>query len=402
MNNNKPPLLLLVHRIPFPPNKGDKIRSFHVLKHLSQTFRVYLGAFVDDPDDWQYASTLDTYCEEVKLLKLNPTTSKIKALKAFFTNAALSIPYYFQSELQSWIDQVVAKESIQHAFVYCSSMAQYVEKHTQLKRILDMVDVDSDKWRQYADSKTGLARWVYRREWKTLADCEKSIVKEMDFTYLVSEKEAELLQTQLPESKSKIGYFNNGVDLAFFDPALSYANPYTTDKKHIVFTGAMDYWANVDAVIWFANKVMPLIQQQEPNLHFSIVGSRPTKDVLQLASDNITVTGRVEDIRQYIFHADAIIAPMQIARGIQNKVLEALAMNKNVVTTSAAYEGLLATSELDALCHDDPKAFAKTCLELLEHTQARANWREYVIQNYSWDSCLSVIDEKLLSETESV
>ena len=393
---DKKAILYLVHRLPYPPNKGDKIRSFHLLKYLSDRYDIYLATFIDDKNDWQYVDHVKSFCKECKVLELNPLWAKVKSLPALLTNKPLTLPYYQDSSLQQWVDEVIKKQNINTALIYSSSMAQYVEKHNELKRVIDFVDVDSDKWRQYAESKQGLSRWVYQREYRQLTEYENNIASAFDYSFLVSEKESQLLQKNAKASANKIGYFSNGVDLDFFDPTLSLSSPFLADRKNIVFTGAMDYWANVDAVRWFCQKVLPKLQADIAQLHFTIVGSNPTKEVLALAGDSVTVTGRVEDIRPYILFSDLAVAPMQIARGIQNKVLEALALNKTVVMTPAAYEGLVETDALNQLCHGVENDFAECCKsELLRLDESVASWRDYVTQHYSWNSCLQRVNQQL-------
>ncbi len=403
---SKQKLLYLVHRIPYPPNKGDKIRSYHLLKHLSQQYDVYLGTFIDDDNDWQYRDVVKALCKDVCFVSLNPLTAKLKSVKGFLTNQALTLPYYFNRKMQKWVDDTVKTHNISLAMVYSSSMAQFIESYANMNRLIDFVDVDSDKWEQYAQSKHGLSSWVYRRESKKLAYYESNIVNDFDYSFLVSESESDLLKKQCQEYRTfdninnRIGYYNNGVDLNFFNPSIDYTSPYDTKKKNIAFTGAMDYWANVDAVKWFCKKVWPLLKEQYHDLCFTIVGSNPSKEVLELVSDDIHATGRVEDIRPYIACADLIVAPMQIARGIQNKVLEALSLNKTVVMTPAAYEGLVETLELDELCKSSSKEFAVCCSKILEQTNVSVQWRQYVEKNYSWHHCLLRVDQQLSSFIE--
>lgn len=164
-------LLLLVHRIPFPPNKGDKIRSYHLLRHLAARHEVYLGAFVDDPQDWQYEAELARLCKQVKLVGLDPGKRKLASLSGLLTGDALSVPYYRNAELQRWVDDTITAQGINKAVVFSSTMAQFVSGpgHAGLRRIADLCDVDSDKWRQYAQGKRPPMRWVYAREARTLA-----------------------------------------------------------------------------------------------------------------------------------------------------------------------------------------------------------------------------------------
>ncbi len=380
-------LLYLVHRIPYPPNKGDKIRSFHFLKALAEKYEIYLGTFIDDPDDKQYIEALKPFCKAGFYQDLNPKLGKIKSLSGFLSGEALSLPYYRSQALQAWVDEIIAREKIGQALIFSSPMAQYLEKHPSLHVVADFVDVDSDKWRQYADSKSWPANWVYRREAEKLLDYESRIASQADATLFVSKQEAGLFKQLAPASAHKVGFVNNGVDTDFFNPELSYKSPFPQNQAAIVFTGAMDYWANVDAVVWFARQVLPLVKQQYADAKFYIVGSKPAKQVLQLAETDsaVIVTGRVEDVRTYVAHAHVIVAPLRIARGIQNKVLEAMAMAKPVVTTSAAMEGISARRAIQVAVADEPGQFAEQVAHYLQQPIAAfVENRRYVQAEFSW------------------
>ncbi|QPK63298.1 TIGR03087 family PEP-CTERM/XrtA system glycosyltransferase [Methylomonas sp. LL1] len=381
-------LLYLVHRIPYPPNKGDKIRSFHFLKALAEQYQIYLGTFIDDPDDRQYVEALKPYCKQSFCIDLHPKLGKLKSLAGFLTGEALSLPYYRSSAMQAWVDKIIAEEGVERALIFSSPMAQYLEKYPKLHVIADFVDVDSDKWRQYADSKSWPASWVYQREAKKLLNYEAVIARQADATLFVSEQEARLFKQLVPASADKIGFVNNGVDTEFFDPDLDYVSPFPQDLQAIVFTGAMDYWANVDAVVWFAQRVFPLVRQQCPQARFFIVGSKPAKQVQQLAEADasVIVTGRVEDVRTYIAHADVVVAPLRIARGIQNKVLEAMAMAKPVVVTAAAMEGIAANQSIRVTVADAPNEFAEQVVRYLRQSIAPVTEnRRFVQADFSWE-----------------
>ncbi len=380
-------LLFLVHRIPYPPNKGDKIRSFHFLKALAEKYEVYLGTFIDDPDDRQYVDALQPFCKESFCIDLNPQISKLKSLIGFFSGEALSLPYYRNSVMQAWVDRTIAEQRIERVLIFSSPMAQYVENYAHMHFVADFVDVDSDKWRQYADRKTWPASWVYRREAEKLFEYEKRIAKRADRTLFVSEKEAQLFQSLASDVADKVGFVNNGVDTDFFDPDLRYESPFSPGEKAIVFTGAMDYWANVDAVVWFAQQVLPLVTQQCPDAKFYIVGSKPDKAVQQLAENDaaVIVTGRVEDVRTYVAHAKVVVAPLRIARGIQNKVLEAMAMAKPIVATTAAMEGISGNDSIQVALGDAPANFAGLVTKyLLSSTNSVMDNRHYVLADFSW------------------
>ncbi len=380
-------LLYLVHRIPYPPNKGDKIRSFHFLKALAEQHQVFLGAFIDDPDDKQYVEALKPFCREVFCVDLQPLAAKIHSLRGLLSGEALSLPYYRNADLQAWVDRTIAEQGIEQVLIFSSPMAQYVDQYPSLAFVADFVDVDSDKWRQYALSKNWPASWIYQREAEKLLSYEAAIAEKAGATLFVSEQEAQLFKTLAPAVADKISYVNNGVDTDFFDPALALASPYPIEQKVVVFTGAMDYWANVDAVQWFAQQVLPLIVLQQPKVKFYIVGSKPSKEVQQLAVNDaaVVVTGRVDDVRPYVAHAELVVAPLRIARGIQNKVLEAMAMAKPVVATSAAMEGIEGHAGLQVAVADTPEAFAEQVLGYLSlPSQPAAENRQYVQADFSW------------------
>jgi len=387
----KEPLLFLCHRIPFPPNKGDKIRSFNMLKALSEFYDIYLTCFVDDPFDWQYADKLDKYCQQKLLIKQNKTLSKIKGLQAFISGEAISVPYYYSREMAKWTSDIITVHNIKQVFVYSSSMAQYVEgeRYLSQNRIIDFVDVDSDKWNQYAEGKTGLARWIYKREWRKLQSLENKIAEKFQHSLFVSPQEANLFKLQVPQSVSlKVSSMLNGVDTEFFDPKNSDVEA-MDENIDVVFTGAMDYWANVDAVIWFCHKVWPLIRAKHPNARFYVVGGNPSPQVKALdAKQGIKVTGRVVDVRPYILGAKVAVAPLQIARGLQNKVLEAMSMAKPVVVTSMAIEGIEGRND-NVRVSDDPQLFCDHVCDYLELSQSAGQSRQWILDNLQWNESLS-------------
>lgn len=392
-------LLYLVHRIPYPPNKGDKIRSFHLLKHLAQSYKVHVGAFIDVADDWQYAEALATLAGgEVKLLPLNPRLATLKSAIGLLTGEPLSLPYYRDRRMQTWVDAMLATQPIAHALVYSSSMAQYLMPHHALRRVIDFVDIDSDKWCQYAEKKSWPMRWIYQREARTLFDYEQRVTHEFAAAAFVSEAEAALFKKLAPACAAKVFGFSNGVDADYFSPEQTFASPYATDERAIVFTGAMDYWANVDAVTWFARDIFPSIKRAHPAAHFYIVGSRPTPEVQALAQVNgVRVTGAVGDTRPYIAHAAVAVAPLRIARGIQNKVLEAMAMAKPTVVSEQALEGIVATPGKEILLATDAASFAAQVNSAIagQFPALGAAARQRVVSDYSWAGHLHIIEQLL-------
>ncbi len=335
-------LLFLAHRIPYPPNKGDKVRSFHILKALSARYRVRLGAFVDDPADLVHADKLARYCEEVRLLRLRPVFARLRSLSALASGRALTLPYFGDRAMAAWVRARLAPGTVRRVLVFSSAMAQYVEGGgAALRRVVDLVDVDSDKWRQYAERAHGPMRAVYRREARRLLAYERRIAAAFDAAVLVSGAEADLFRRLAPEAAGRVHAIENGVDARYFAPERDYPDPYGTGGPVLAFTGAMDYRANVDAVVWFATEVFAALRARVPGVRFFIVGARPAEAVRRLAQrPGVHVTGSVADIRPYLAHAALAVAPLRIARGIQNKVLEAMAMARPIVASPEALDGI--------------------------------------------------------------
>lgn len=391
-------ILYLTHRLPYPPNKGDKIRSWHLLKHLAQRYRVHLGTFVDDPDDWQHVDTVKQLCGETYFAFLNPRTARLRSLGALAGKRPLTLDYYRNRSLQQWVGKVMKEQAIERVLVFSSAMAQYVTGARQARRIIDFVDIDSDKWRQYAEKKSWPMNWLYRRESHSLLSYERQVAHEFDASLFVSQAEADLFKQLAPGSAAKTSFFNNGVNAGYFSPAHEYPNPYPSDEAAIVFTGAMDYWPNIDAVQWFAREILPAVLARHPDARFYIVGSRPTPQVQALATlSGVHVTGSVADIRPYLAHARLAVAPLRIARGIQNKVLEAMAMAKPVVVSSQALEGIAANIGAEVLLARDRNEFIATISTLLQHPQSTIGQaaRVRVLADYTWERNLARVDELL-------
>jgi sugar transferase (PEP-CTERM/EpsH1 system associated) len=394
-------LLLLIHRIPYPPNKGDKIRSYHLLKHLARHYRVHLATFVDDPDDWQHVPHVEALCASSHFAGMKPLLARVRSLQALLKNRSLSLEYYRDASLARWVDETVAKHGIERVLVFSSSMAQYADPYRSARRVVDFVDVDSDKWRQYAEQKSWPMNWLYRYEARQLLAYERRVARDYDASLFVSAPEADLFRQLAPESTAKIGHFNNGVDTDYFTPDQPHANPYAAGERALVFTGAMDYWPNVDAVQWFAADVFPQLRARFADVKFYIVGARPAAAVQELAKlPGVVVTGTVPDVRPYIAHAAVSVAPLRIARGIQNKVLEAMAMATPVVVSPQALEGIDAEPGSELVLAEDAAGFVDAVATLLAGQDSAAAAlgaaaRAKVQRRYSWSSNLACIGESL-------
>lgn len=382
-------VLFLVHRIPFPPDKGDKIRSYHLLKFLAREHNVYLGAFVDSPEDRQYLPELDEYCAEVFLRPAGGWRSRMGALLALSRGRSLSVGYYRDRPMKRWVAGLSARMSFDAVIAFSSTTAQYLPLRTDTGPVLiaDYVDVDSDKWRQYAAESRWPRSWLYRYEARALSKWEANVLETVDAVTVVSRAESKIVPGLTDANRHKLRVVANGVDLDYFDPDADWPDPYGGNRQSVVFTGAMDYYANEDGVCWFATEVWPTILARCPYAQFHIVGSNPTAAVSALSEQpGISVTGRVPDVRPYLRHAGVAIAPLRLARGVQNKVLEALAMGRPVVAKPAALRGLdgtLPTSAMEAASAAD---FAQSVISSLELSDraAGAEGRMYVRENYDW------------------
>ena len=404
-----PPLLFLCHRIPFPPNKGDKITTFNLLKFLSTRYSVYLGCFIDDINDFQYQDDVRQFCQEAFFVSIQNKKMAISGINALLKRNSVSNTFYENTEMQDWVDNVIVEKQIDKLFIYSASMAQFVDSpnYKHKVRILDMADVDSDKWRQFAIKKPWYSAWIYQREYKIMANYEQFVCEEFDACTLISDSEAELFRTLVkPVQQSKVYTLTNGVDTDYFNPNATFDLTDLPSLKQgsICFTGAMDYWANEDAVVWFHEKVWPAIKAKNPDCIFYIVGGKPTANVKALTKDpSVVVTGRVPDVRPYIDASALAVAPMRIARGIQNKVIEAMAMAKPVVMTSMGQEGIDVSSQPDEYIQNNPENMAKVINNILTQSEHdfSAN-REWIIKNFGWAGALKKLPSLLEIKKELV
>jgi len=388
-------ILFIAHRIPFPPNKGDKIRSFNILRHLSQSHQVDLAFLIDDRQDLDVVSRLHAYAERICFAAIRPKLRKIRSLLALAGRRPLSVPYFYTAYLQNKIDSWLADTHYDCVFCFSSPTAEYVfASHHREKMfrdsllLMDLVDVDSMKWRDYAGTASFPMNMIYDQESKRLLRFEQKIIKLFDKVLLVSEAEKQILEKYIPH-RGNVMAISNGVDLEQFSPA-GITPVQQNASPCLVFTGAMDYRPNIDGVLWFAREILPHVQKAIPTIGFMIVGSNPAPEIKALAAttENITVTGFVDDIRGYILGADICVVPLLIARGIQNKVLEAMALGRPVIATPQAMEGIAARPGRDVLVAGDPAAFASAVIDLLGDTARRQNLgrnaRLCMEKKYSW------------------
>lgn len=392
-------LLYLVHRLPYPPNKGDKVRSYHLLKHLAARHEVHLGTFVDDPDDLQYLDTVRGLCKSLHAARLHPGRAKLASLRGLLSGEALSLPYYRDAGLARWVHETVREQRPEAVVVFSSTMAQYAP--AALPLLLDFVDLDSAKWSEYGGQHRWPLSWLYRREGQRLLDYETRMAERARCAYFVTDKEVALFRRQAPHSRARVEASGNGVDAEFFAPEPQRASPFAADEQALVFTGAMDYWPNADAVVWFAAEVLPRLRVRHPGLRFYIVGRSPSPAVQALARADVVVTGTVPDVRPYLQHAAVVVAPLRLARGIQNKILEAMAMARPVVAARACVEAIEAQTGRDLLAAENAEDYVQSISDLLlqpaRAAAVGAAGRQCVLDAYSWEARLAGMDQLLES-----
>lgn len=395
-------VLFLAHRIPYPPNKGEKIRSYHILKRLAQRHEVHLCCLIDDPADVEYVSHLRKLVSRMDYARLHPRLGRAMSLPGMLRGRALSVSYFHAPQLQSAVDEALLSAGIEAIFCSSSPMAEYLfraRSATAVRnavRVMDLIDVDSAKWLDYAARRPWWQSWIYRYEGRSLAGYEARILRAFDHVLVVSDAERNLLTGKT--EGGRVRAMANGVDLEYFSP--THRGGFQIPEPLLVFTGVMDYWPNVDGVRWFVERILPRVRAAVPTVRLFIVGSRPSAEVRRLAAvAGVTVTGFVEDVRDYLAAASVCVVPLRIARGIQNKVLEAMAMGKPVVSTLAAFEGLDAEAGRDLLVAADERAFAEEVTALLSDRGRAAelgrNARACVERGYSWVANLGLLDALL-------
>lgn len=379
-------VLYLCHRIPYPPDKGDKIRAFHQVQAIASRHQVDLFTLADDPSDLVHATALQRYCRRVTVVPLNPRWARLRSLPYLLTRQPLTIPYFYSAKLRAEIRQAVALNAYDRIYVYCSAMAQYVEVEWGIPVVTDFVDVDSDKWRQYSSFTHGPAAVIYRREAWALQQYERQVCDRSACILVTTRREAELVQGMAP--RTSVHVVANGVNTDYFRPAEVVANAPT-----IGFTGDMSYFPNIEAVKFFAGKVLPLIRRAVPEARFLIVGRNPSPAVQALQHiEGVEVTGFVPDIRPYLARMHVAVAPFSIAAGIQNKILEAMASGIPVVCTRRAAQGLSSAAAAAVELADSADEMAGKIAGLLRDPEIAHSrgieGRTRVAAEYQWDQSL--------------
>jgi len=394
-------ILFLVHRAPWPPDRGDRIRSWHMFEALAKLAPVHVAALADNAADAAAArAKLAPLCRSL-CIEVRGCSRPAALAQAVLRREPVSNRLFWNAALAEHVGALLALGTVSHIVAFSGQMAQYLPARFDGPVIMDFVDVDSAKFATYAEQDTRQPlNWVHAREAKTLAAYEAKVARAVDASLFVSEAEAALFRRRSGLGGDIVFAVENGIDTDRFDPALALDTVGEGEGPLAVFTGQMDYRPNIDAVHWFVADIFPLIRKRHPAARFAIVGRAPTEEVRALgALPGVTVTDEVPDVRPWLAAADAVVAPLLLARGVQNKLLEAMAMARPVVASEAAATGIDAADGEHLLVAGDAAAMAAMVVRLFDDPAAAAAMgqaaRDRMIARYGWDARLAPLGELL-------
>jgi polysaccharide biosynthesis protein PslH len=396
-------ILFLSHRIPFPPDRGDKIRSHHIVKRLARIAPVHIATFADDDADMAEEVELASLAQSYHLVRRAKPLS-VAGLQSLISGKPASFHAFFDPGVAAYVQRVLAERPIGTVFVFSGQMGQYVPKTYAKRLIVDLVDVDSAKFEAYSQNADRLLARIYAREARLLREEEARLAALADSTLLISEAEADLFRSRLDDEAiaGKVGILQNGVDSDYFNPSLVLAEPQLEQlpSPRIIFTGQMDYPPNITAVVRAVRQIMPLVRESLPRASFHIVGRNPTDEVTALEKlDGTRVWGRVDDVRPWLKACEMALVPLEIGRGVQNKVLEAMAMRLPVVLTPAAANGIDAREGRHFEVAESDADLARAMVRLATDSNKAAvmglEARRFVVDNLSWPAALEELSQLL-------
>jgi sugar transferase (PEP-CTERM/EpsH1 system associated) len=403
-------VLMLTHRLPYPPDRGDRIRSYHLLTKLARHFEVAIACTSDEPVWLQHHQLLHTLARRVAIQPTSAAYSRLRGAAALLAGKALTPAWHFRPGLAEQISLWHQQAPFQAVLTFCTGMIQYARLITQpqhprpgagaIRHVLDLVDVDSLKWEAYAAARFPPLSWAYRAEAGRLRQIEAGTLDRFDAVTVVSPHEAQAYRQSVgPHPGLRV--VPNGVDLEYFSPLPD------APSKTIVFVGVLNYWPNVQGVTWFIEQVMPALRRRVPEVRLQVVGRHPTAALQQLgALPGVEIVGSVPDVRPYLADAVAVIAPLRLARGLQNKVLEAMSCTRAVVCSPGAAQGVAAVEGRDLLIADAPAQWVEHLERLLADAGHRRRIalaaRAYVQEYHDWDRCLEPMIGLLRGDAEPV
>jgi sugar transferase (PEP-CTERM/EpsH1 system associated) len=384
-------ILYVCHRLPFPPKRGGKIRPFNMIRHLSRQHEVHVASLARSPQEAREGEGLRDYCARYDIGVVGSVTQTARMLARLPTHVPSSLGYFYSADLDRRIRSALEREAFDLIFVHCSSVAQYVDHVEGTAKILDFGDMDSQKWRDYAHYKPFPLSLGYALEGWKLQKEERRIARRFDFCTATTRAEWQTLdgyRTGVPTD-----WFPNGVDADYFAPG---DVPY--DINTIAFVGRMDYYPNQECMIDFCVNTLPLVKARNPSAKLVIVGADPSPAVRRLGDiPGVTVTGSVPDVRPYVRGSLLMVAPLNIARGTQNKILEAMAMGVPVVTSAVAAGGVDAQHNAHFLVASTPieyvAAIDRIASSRAERQRLAAAGRARMLSHHAWDKSMRHLDD---------
>lgn len=353
-------ILFVCHRLPFPPNRGGKIRPFNMIQHLSRKHEVVVASLAESQSEIEQGVGITQYCSQLIAELVPPAQRWLQAVRALPTPMPSSVAYFWSPTLKRRVREVLSMRPFDAVWVHCAFVARYVEDWRDGLRVLDYGDLDSWKWEEYSNQRAFPLRLGYAIEAKKMRRYERNLASQFDQCAVTTEGELEDFLSLGVETPCRV--IPNGVDSNYF----SLSGRRISRQSVVVFLGRMDYYPNVDGILYFVQDILPLIQKQRRDVELRIVGSNPTLKIRALAKHpGIVVTGHVQDVRPHMADASVAIAPLRVARGTQNKILECMAMGIPVVATPVAAKGILASPGKHLLVAPDSGAFADSVLSLL-------------------------------------
>ncbi len=390
-------LLYLCHRFPYPPNKGCKIRAFHTIEYLARSHEIWCATFVDDPVDLQHVPAMKEFCREVIAVPLDRMRAAIRGAFDMAIDETLTEGFYRSKPMRDALRELTAQVAFDGVVVFSSSMGQYARSIDAGIKIIDLCDLDSQKWKAMSERSSAPRSWFYEAEARRLAELEAELYDDFDATILISKQEA----NDWRGDRSKLHVMGNGVRI----PGRLNDNP--SESKTIGFVGDMRYMPNVDAVGWFAESIFPTIRTRNTDATFRIIGRSPTKRVRRLAGiEGVHVTGEVQDVFAHLNECQVVVAPLRIARGVQNKVLEAMAVQKAVVATSPVANAISANPGEHLLIADHPTSFADQVIALINDPTRCAELGQtahrWIANEFTWSKQLHTLDCLLAASPASM
>lgn len=393
-------VLFLTHRLPYAPNRGDRVRALHLLKAMAAAHaEVDLLSLVHDDEEASHAGDLREIVATTTIARVPRLLNHLRGAALLATSRPLTHVLLDSPEVVPAIHGLIRQNPPDLVFAFCSGMMRFamMPPLAKVPCVLDMVDADSAKWDDLARVKPVPARWIYAREARCLGAFEARAMRHARATLVVNSRERDILRRH--SADARVDVLENGVDLRAFTPT----GP-PSPNPVVVFCGVMNYAPNETGAIWLAREVWPLVRAARPDARLMIVGALPTASVIALGKDEgVTVTGAVDDVKPYLWDAAVAAAPLWTARGIQNKVLEAVAAGLPCVVVPPVAEGL--PPEVTPACPvaSDAASFAKTLLELLSMTPAERRGRAGLakLENLAWERRLQALPELLLAAARS-